>query len=80
MSNTAPKPFNQTASFSKGLVCNLCGWPVICACNNDEMKNVQQCNGYDWLLYCSNKGCKNHEGHGWPTGNGRSIMFSIKTD
>ncbi len=49
--------------------CVDCGWPVIDACCNDgfldgmkDKHGEPEC--WDWWLYCSNKGCKNHRGEG----------------
>ena len=40
--------------------CNDCGWPVIQCCANDEVVDLFP--NEDWIVYCSNKGCKNHTG------------------
>ena len=44
--------------------CSDCGWPIIIACCNDEFMNFKYASECDWWYYCSNKGCKNHEGEG----------------
>jgi hypothetical protein len=49
------------ATLCHDLFCKDCGWPVIHACCNDEMKKFE----CDYWGYCSNKGCKNHEGEEW---------------
>ena len=56
------KPHN-TASIASGLFCKACGWPVVHACCNDEMSVKPW--GADYWGYCSNKGCKNHQGEEW---------------
>lgn len=53
----------NTASVSQ-YSCKACGWPVIDACCNDEFHNFQDASDWDRWLYCSNKGCKNHDGEG----------------
>ena len=58
-----PKPYN-TASIAENLFCKQCGWPVIHVCCNDEMSKSPY--GTDWWGYCSNKGCKYHDGEEWP--------------
>lgn len=49
--------------------CGHCKWPVIHCCCNDEM-SIGEFGRWDWWVYCSNKGCKNHQGEGlfqdWP--------------
>jgi hypothetical protein len=44
--------------------CTNCGWPVIHVAVNDEFKNFKDAGKWDWWSYCSNKGCKNHDGEG----------------
>jgi hypothetical protein len=44
--------------------CKDCGWPVVMACCNNEFTNFKDANEWDWWYYCSNKGCKNHDGKG----------------
>lgn len=60
---------DETASILEGNPCE-CGWPVIHACCNDEFVNFQDAGKWDWWVYCTNKGCKNHQGEGvhysWP--------------
>lgn len=53
-----------TADILKFSFCKNCGWPVIDACCNDEFVNFKDAKKWDWWQYCSNKGCKNHEGEG----------------
>lgn len=43
--------------------CKDCGWPVIECCCNNEMSSGEW-GSWDWWMYCSNKGCKNHKGEG----------------
>jgi hypothetical protein len=44
--------------------CIDCGWPVVFANTNYEFKDYKDAREWDWWMYCSNKGCKNHEGEG----------------
>lgn len=53
-----------TATILESAYCRDCGWPVIDACCNDEFKTYKDAGDWDWWLYRSNKGCKNHEGEG----------------
>ncbi len=45
-------------------ICLSCHWPVLMALNNsnfcDKMPKEDQC--FDRYVYCTNKGCDNHEG------------------
>ena len=43
--------------------CADCGWPIVFCCCNDEMSNLPY-GEFDYWYYCSNVGCKNHEGQG----------------
>ena len=54
----------ESASILENYFCNDCGWPIINACCNDEFANYKDAVNWDWWLYCSNKGCKNHDGQG----------------
>lgn len=46
-----------------GRKCVECGWKVVhCLCNGEMSEGVW--GEWDWWVYCSNKGCKNHEGEG----------------
>lgn len=56
---------NNTASITEDMFCKDCGWPVIHACCNDAMATTEPFKDNDWWGYCSNKGCKNHEGEPW---------------
>jgi len=60
------KQFKQydTATISGKTFCKDCGWPVVDVCCNDEFQNYKDAKDWDWWLYCSNKGCKNHDGEG----------------
>jgi len=53
-----------TATISGKTFCKDCGWPVVDVCCNDEFQNYKDAKDWDWWLYCSNKGCKNHDGEG----------------
>jgi hypothetical protein len=44
--------------------CFGCGSPVIELCCNGLMLQVPAAKGWDWFVYCSNKGCTNHAGEG----------------
>lgn len=44
--------------------CNDCGWPIISACCNDEFLAFKDASNWDYWIYCTNKGCKNHDGEG----------------
>lgn len=61
---------DSTASIIEDEHCKDCGWPVVHACCNDEFNNFKDADTWDWWMYCTNKGCKNHEGEGvfqdWP--------------
>jgi hypothetical protein len=65
-----PKPDSETAKIYTDTCCKQCGWPIISACCNDEFADwgppgsFEYAKNYDWWLYCSNKGCINHEGEG----------------
>lgn len=52
------------ATIRQDLTCAQCGWPIVDACCNDSFCNFQDAAEWDWWYYCSNKGCKNHEGEG----------------
>jgi hypothetical protein len=54
----------NTAKMDGSLMCKNCDWPVANACCNDEFINFKDAGNWDWWYYCSNKGCKNHEGEG----------------
>ena len=54
---------NVTAGMSNSY-CTDCGWPVVWACCNGEFMNFKDAANHDWWYYCSNKGCKNHDGEG----------------
>jgi len=67
------KPKDESAYIIENEHCKECGWPIVHTCCNDEMHDfAEQETGelWDWWLYCSNKGCKNHKGEGvfqnWP--------------
>jgi hypothetical protein len=53
---------DNTASFLRHKHCKDCGWKIIHACCNDEFQNFNGNKTYDYWVYCSNKGCKNHNG------------------
>jgi hypothetical protein len=61
--HNVPLSKSKTANLTDRF-CQDCGWPVICACCNDEFLNYKNASEYDWWMYCSNKGCKNHDGEG----------------
>lgn len=54
----------NTITILQGFHCKDCGWPIIDACCNDEFCNFKDASKWDWWVYCSNKGCVNHEGNG----------------
>ncbi len=58
-----PKMMN-TAELLETKACVECGWPIIFVCCNYEFKNFKDAGNWDWWYYCSNKGCKNHDGEG----------------
>jgi hypothetical protein len=64
------KEKGSCASICEGYHCKDCGWPVIDACCNDRFTEYKDAAQWDWWMYCSNKGCKNHVGEGvfqiWP--------------
>lgn len=54
----------RNSSMCDTVRCKDCGWNVVnCLCN-DEMAEGNY-SGWDWWVYCSNKGCKNHNGEGY---------------
>lgn len=50
--------FSQTAN-TGDYYCDDCGWPVVFACCNYPFTYGE--GESDWWVYCSCKGCKNHE-------------------
>lgn len=58
------KQTGTTASIRNGVHCRDCGWPIVDACCNCEFSGFKDSSQWDWWFYCSNKGCKNHEGEG----------------
>lgn len=52
----------DTVKTHKNLFCKNCGWPIIDAYCNDEFRNFKDARVLGWWCYCSNKGCKNHDG------------------
>lgn len=53
-----------TASIEENKHCNCCGWPVVFACCNGNFTAHKDAGDWDFWVYCSNKGCKNHDGEG----------------
>ena len=51
-------------SILKGCKCRECEWPIIDVCCNGSFKKFRNAAEWDWWYYCSNKGCKNHNGEG----------------
>jgi len=64
-----PKDIDESA-FMDDAYCKDCGWPIVKAMCNDEFQNFKNADEEDYWVYCSNKGCKNHDGVGvyykWP--------------
>ena len=58
------KPISTTASIFRNRYCAECGWPIISSCCNYEVLEFRDAADWDWWVYCSNKGCKNHDGEG----------------
>lgn len=56
--------YGATASILEKAFCRNCGWPIIDACCNGTFTLFKDSAKWDWWLYCSNKGCKNHDGEG----------------
>lgn len=54
----------MSAKILDNVKCKDCGFPVIDACCNGSFTNFKDAGDWDWWKYCSNKGCKNHEGQG----------------
>lgn len=54
----------DTAKILHRAECRDCGWPIIFACCNGLFCNYKDASEWDWWAYCSNKGCKNHDGKG----------------
>lgn len=48
----------------KDYYCVDCGWPVVFACCNHPFTEFKDASEWDWWVYCSDKGCKNHDGEG----------------
>lgn len=57
-------PKQNTAKMLTDVCCSDCGWPIIDVCCNDEFVKHKDAIEWDWWQYCSNKGCKNHDGEG----------------
>ena len=53
-----------TAKILDKKYCNNCGRPVVFVCCNGSFTKFKDANEWDWWYYCSNKGCKNHDGEG----------------
>lgn len=58
------KSSSKTARMSEEYYCKDCGWPIVDAVCTDEFDNFKDAQDWDWWFYCSNKGCKNHNGSG----------------
>jgi hypothetical protein len=58
------KHVGYSACITNHLHCKECGWPIVDACCNDEFIKFKDAKNWDWWYYCSNKGCKNHDGEG----------------
>lgn len=59
--------YHESAAIEKDSYCKECHFPIVFVCCNDTMQYyAKKKTGYywDWWLYCSNKGCKNHVGEG----------------
>lgn len=56
--------YGATASILEKAFCRNCGWPIIDACCNYSFTQFKDAKDWDWWQYCSNKGCKNHDGEG----------------
>ena len=54
----------STAIIHESYRCKDCGWPVVDACCNDSFCDFKDAAKWDRWYYCSNKGCKNHDGEG----------------
>ena len=54
----------NTIAIDYKLQCEECGWPIVVTCCDDNFKIRKVKIRWDWWYYCSNKGCKNHEGQG----------------
>jgi hypothetical protein len=54
----------DTASIIEEWHCKDCGWPIIHVCCNGTFQDFKDAKKWDYWVYCSNKGCKNHEGQG----------------
>lgn len=59
-----PRPRNVSAHIADDAYCADCGWPIVDACCNDQFKEFKDAAEHDWWYYCTNKGCKNHDGEG----------------
>lgn len=57
------KRCSTTASFGF-YYCDDCKWPAVFACCNGSFTDYKDAGDWDWWLYCSNKGCENHDGEG----------------
>ena len=58
---------NETdqAMIEVGYKCRDCGYPIVFALCNDPFSQFKDAAKYDYWHYCSNKMCKNHDGHGF---------------
>jgi hypothetical protein len=65
------QPIGVRACIVIGYHCSECAWPIVHAVCADEFDTFKDAIDWDLWMYCSNKGCKNHEGQGfhfqWPT-------------
>jgi hypothetical protein len=69
------------SSIEPNYYCRDCGWNLIfCLCNDEMSGDTKDPNNkyWDWYLYCSNKGCKNHEGGYFSCGNVPDFAESIR--
>ena len=58
--------YHNSAKIEKNPYCKECHFPVVFVCCNGTMADfsLNKDGPWDWWLYCSNKGRKNHEGEG----------------
>lgn len=77
---------SESTSMPKNLRCGNCGFPVISACNNNGFstgckdKNGKDAVVYDYWIYCSNKGCENHNGSNDDMGDDNDWIITINED
>ena len=55
---------DMNISVDSDVFCRDCGWVVLLMNCNEPFPSYVDTHNWDWWVYCSNKGCPNHEGEG----------------